>query len=181
MGRVFYALSLRQPWAALLVHGLKTIEVRRWATERRGLILVHASRSVDERREVWNALPEAAVGAAELRGGIIGAAELVDCVAYHSRAAFKSDRKKHWNRPEWFCEPVLYGFVLRNPRLLPFRRCPGWFKFFSVRLSDYESPKAALGRTGRRAFANLLQGSPANRLHCESLSEPQLFSRRVFP
>ena len=30
-----YALSLKQPWAALLVHGLKSIEVRRWAAARR--------------------------------------------------------------------------------------------------------------------------------------------------
>src|SRR5262245_61764820 len=31
-----FALSVKQPWASLLVHGLKTIEVRRWPTARRG-------------------------------------------------------------------------------------------------------------------------------------------------
>ena len=30
-----FALSIKQPWAALLVHGQKTIEVRRWPTARR--------------------------------------------------------------------------------------------------------------------------------------------------
>src|SRR5207245_2747235 len=34
MPEVRYALSLKQPWATLLVHGLKSIEVRRWSTPR---------------------------------------------------------------------------------------------------------------------------------------------------
>ncbi len=39
-----YALSLKQPWAALLVTGRKRIEVRNWPTARRGRILIHAAR-----------------------------------------------------------------------------------------------------------------------------------------
>ena len=58
-----YALSLKQPWAALLVHGGKTIEVRRWATSRRGRILIHAARVPDPRPEAWTQVPP------ELRGG----------------------------------------------------------------------------------------------------------------
>ena len=52
-----YALSLKQPWAALLVHGRKTIEVRRWATKRRGPVLIHAARVPDPRPEAWAQLP----------------------------------------------------------------------------------------------------------------------------
>ena len=36
MAEIDYALSVKQPWATLLVHGLKTIEVRAWPTARRG-------------------------------------------------------------------------------------------------------------------------------------------------
>ena len=48
-----YALSLKQPWAALVVHGKKTVEVRRWSTRRRGRILIHASRTIDDRKAAW--------------------------------------------------------------------------------------------------------------------------------
>ena len=45
MADVCYALSLKQPWATLLAHGLKSIEIRRWATRLRGRILIHASKT----------------------------------------------------------------------------------------------------------------------------------------
>jgi activating signal cointegrator 1 len=38
------ALSLLQPWASLVVMGIKTIETRRWSTDYRGEMLIHASR-----------------------------------------------------------------------------------------------------------------------------------------
>jgi hypothetical protein len=37
------ALSIRQPWAWLIIAGIKDIENRRWATNHRGPILVHAA------------------------------------------------------------------------------------------------------------------------------------------
>jgi hypothetical protein len=42
------ALSVRQPWGHLLVHGLKTVEVRKWSTDYRGRLLIHASGKRDE-------------------------------------------------------------------------------------------------------------------------------------
>src|SRR3712207_8348570 len=36
MPEVRYALSVKQPWAALLAAGVKTVEVRTWPTNRRG-------------------------------------------------------------------------------------------------------------------------------------------------
>jgi len=42
------ALSVRQPWAHLLVHGLKTVEVRTWSTDHRGRLLIHASAKRDD-------------------------------------------------------------------------------------------------------------------------------------
>jgi hypothetical protein len=52
-----HALSLKQPWATLLVHGLKSIEVRRWSTPRRGRVLIHAARIPDNRPEAWRHVP----------------------------------------------------------------------------------------------------------------------------
>ena len=37
------ALSLLQPWASLIVMGVKTIETRSWTTAYRGPLLIHAS------------------------------------------------------------------------------------------------------------------------------------------
>ncbi len=37
------AISLLQPWATLVVMGVKTIETRSWGTKYRGSILIHAS------------------------------------------------------------------------------------------------------------------------------------------
>jgi hypothetical protein len=38
------ALSLLQPWAALVVIGAKTVETRSWSTAYRGRLLIHASK-----------------------------------------------------------------------------------------------------------------------------------------
>lgn len=37
------AISLLQPWATLVVMGIKTIETRSWGTKYRGALLIHAS------------------------------------------------------------------------------------------------------------------------------------------
>src|SRR3954452_7785061 len=104
-----YALSLKQPWAALLVHGLKTIEVRRWPTARHERILIHAARVPDERPEAWAHLPADLKTAAELLGGIVGEGDLTGCVAYRTVEAFAADQALHLNELSWFEEPVLYG------------------------------------------------------------------------
>jgi hypothetical protein len=125
-----YALSLKQPWAALVVQGLKSVEVRRWATRIRGHIYIHAARIPDPRPEVWQLVTGASHDLTRLRCGIIGRAELIDCRKYDDPAAFGWDQRKHWNDPAWFAGPVMYGFVFGRCAILPFRPCPGWFRFF---------------------------------------------------
>jgi len=129
-----YALSLRQPWATLLVHGLKTVEVRKWPTARRGRILIHAAKVPDERPEVWDKVPEQLREEAGLLGGVVGAGDLMQCIAYRSVERFALDRERHLNDPAWFEPPVLYGFVFNNLIALPFQACAGWMRFFKVEL-----------------------------------------------
>jgi hypothetical protein len=126
-----YALSLKQPWAALLVHGLKTIEVRRWPTARRGRILIHAARVPDERPEAWAHVPRELFETAQLRGGLIGAGDIMDCRTYRTLDGFQADQSRHLNDPSWFQSP-LYGFTFANLTVLPFRRYSGWMRFFVV-------------------------------------------------
>ena len=127
-----YALSLKQPWATLLVHGLKTIEIRRWPTARRGLVLIHAARVPDHRPEAWAKLPLELHQAARQMGGIVGEGELTACVTYDSREEFAGDGKLHLNDPSWFEPPKLYGFRFVRLRTTPFRAYPGWVRFFVV-------------------------------------------------
>ena len=47
------ALSIRQPWAWLIVHGHKDIENRTWTTSFRGRLLVHAGKSFDKEGYRW--------------------------------------------------------------------------------------------------------------------------------
>jgi hypothetical protein len=127
-----YALSLKQPWAALLVHGRKTIEVRRWPTARRGRVLIHAARVSDVRLEAWALVPPELRDAAQQVGGIIGVGELTGCLAYRSVELFAADQSRHLNDPSWYQTPVLYGFTFVNCTPLAFRPYPGWMRFFPV-------------------------------------------------
>jgi ASCH domain len=129
---ILYALSIKQPWAALIVAGIKSVEVRRWPTMRRGRILIHAARIADPREHGWKLVPRELAGSAELLGGIIGAADLTGCVSYRDSKSFTADQLKHRNDPSWFSGPVMYGFTFANPAILPFRSYPGWMRFFPV-------------------------------------------------
>lgn len=42
------AITLHEPWASAMKHGLKLIETRSWPTKHRGLLALHAGTHVDE-------------------------------------------------------------------------------------------------------------------------------------
>lgn len=131
-----YALSLKQPWAALLVAGRKTIEVRRWPTARRGRLLIHAARIPDERPEAWSLVSPELRDLARLGGGFIGAGTLTACKGYRDVEAFAADQGGHLNDPSWFEEAGLFGFVFADLCIQPFRRYPGWVRIFKVEDQD---------------------------------------------
>ena len=133
MPEVWYALSVKQPWAALLAAGVKTVEVRTWPTTRHGRLLIHAGKVPDDRPEAWAwvTTPELRA-AAEWRGGVVGVGELIGCVSYPTRAAFEADRGRHLNLPNWFAEAGLYGLAFRDLRPVPFVPCVGNTFFFPV-------------------------------------------------
>lgn len=121
------ALSIRQPWAWLIMHAGKDIENRTWPTSVRGRVLIHAAKgmTIDEWSDAWEFAGPASrqLGRdADLtantveRGGIVGSVEIVDCVSASGS--------------RWFCGP--FGFVLRNPLPLPFMPYRGALQFFEV-------------------------------------------------
>lgn len=118
------ALSIRQPWAWLILHAGKDIENRSWQTAVRGRVLLHAAKGMtrDEYEDGIDALISRKIKrvlpafATLERGGIVGSVEIVDCVREHSSP--------------WFVGR--YGFVLRDPEPLPFRPLRGALGFFDV-------------------------------------------------
>jgi hypothetical protein len=140
--RMLPCLSIRQPWASLILKAGKDIENRNWPTRRRGRIFVHAAKGMtrDEHEDAI-AFAVAAIRAdprnadtakqttlrdlgfdleALPRGGIIGSVEIVDCVRSSTSPWFVGD----------------YGFVLRDPRPLPFVPWKGALGFFGVPASS---------------------------------------------
>ena len=127
------AISVKQPWAALIVAGLKTIEVRKWPTRRRGLVLIHASKVDDERPQGWLRIATPQLkAAAELRGGIVGIATIAACRGYANARAFAADAHLHLNEPDWFVPPRMNGFLFRDIRPVNFYPYPGQTMFFKV-------------------------------------------------
>ena len=93
------ALSIRQPWANLILRAGKDIENRTWPTSFRGRIYVHAGKSVDWDVDHMDTRGHRfEVKVPEETGAILGEVDIVDCVT-------ESDSK-------WFDGP--YGFVLEN-------------------------------------------------------------------
>ena len=133
MSERLVALSVKQPWAALIVAGLKRVEVRTWPTRRRGRILIHAGKVRDHRPEGWALIDTPELGElSRLRGGIIGVVKLADCVTYPTAQSFVEAIEFHRNEPDWFRPGGLHGFVFQDPHPIAYHPCPGQTMFFSV-------------------------------------------------
>lgn len=112
-------LSIRQPWAFLIVQSIKPVENRTWATSYRGPVLIHAGKTPARRDPlvdfVHKEIRADGIDPTKLdRGGIVGMATLADCVEYYD--------------DDWFFGP--YGFVLADPRPLPFYPMAGRLGLF---------------------------------------------------
>lgn len=128
------AISIKQPWASLIAHGIKDIENRTWKTNFRGRVYIHVSgkeagsvldllnpEQFDEWTKYLNTLnkfPDKPVSA------IIGEIDIVDCVINHpSIWAEKSENYSLFNPkgvPAFVGKKELkpiYNWVLSNPIL----------------------------------------------------------------
>lgn len=126
------ALSIRQPWAWLILNAGKDIENRNWSTRFRGTVLIHASKGCtkSEFEDAQECAEMIGIDISNMpgwkqieRGGIVGSVEIVDCVEDSDSLWFFGD----------------YGFVLRNARPLPFRPWKGQLGFFDVPELEFPS------------------------------------------
>lgn len=72
------ALSIKQPWAELVLSGQKTIEIRKWSTEYRGPVWLHTGRDPDEAAMTRFGLTSL------FTGGFIGLVTISDIVPFDS-------------------------------------------------------------------------------------------------
>jgi hypothetical protein len=111
------AISIQQPWAwAILTQG-KDVENRDWPTKVRGRVLVHVGKKFDDSGVdcLYDCYQiQTPIGLP--LGGIIGSVEIVALVT-----AYKSP---------WFYGK--FGFILQNPKVIPFIPYKGRLGFFDV-------------------------------------------------
>lgn len=107
--RTIKALSIRQPWCHHILYDGKDVENRDWPTNGRGWVLMHASKSEAEDRELIREkkMP---------LGGIVGAIKITDCVSRSDSPWFVGD----------------YGFVISERVEIPLIPCAGRLGFFSL-------------------------------------------------
>ncbi|MFI6317299.1 ASCH domain-containing protein [Nonomuraea sp. NPDC050556] len=85
--KVVKAITIKQPWAALIIAGIKDTENRSWETRYRGELLIHAGQKEDARG--WARVAELGVALPQelLQFGVIlGSVELDDIVREHDSA-----------------------------------------------------------------------------------------------
>jgi hypothetical protein len=131
------ALSIRQPWAWLIVHACKDIENREWPTKLRGKFHIHAGKTMTKADYEACALFCSSLPPLTLPedfefpsfeslkkecGGLVGVMRITDCV--------------NQSPSPWFCGP--YGFVIEAATSNPFIPYKGSLGFFNVDLLESE-------------------------------------------
>jgi hypothetical protein len=123
--KMINVLSIRQPWAHLIVNGYKDIENREWPTNFRGELYIHASKRFDYRGatfidlnypDIKRKIPHYPFE--YIKGHIIGRAILTDCAIEHNS--------------RWF--HGRYGFVLNNPETIQPIEVPGRLMIFQIEI-----------------------------------------------
>jgi gamma-glutamylcyclotransferase (GGCT)/AIG2-like uncharacterized protein YtfP len=105
------ALSVRQPWATLIVMGRKPNEYRSARTARRGRVFIHAAATMGK-TERAAAIREGLDPDALPRGVIIGSVEIVDSVRASTFQPSESDRRRGDYRSD------LWAWKLARPEML---------------------------------------------------------------
>jgi hypothetical protein len=116
-------LTLKQPWAELILLGKKTIEIRKWNTHFRGKFLIHSSKVSDSKsmkKFGFDKLPN---------GFIVGQANLFNVKKYKNIKEFNEDKNRHLATVKW----GKYGFILKNVKRIKPIPAKGQLNFWNYR------------------------------------------------
>lgn len=107
------AITIRQPWASMIMSGQKTIETRTWSTKHRGMLLIHSSARPKNQGPT---------------GVIMGVVKLLDV-----RPMERRDKK------EACCDyaPGLYAWrIVKVAKLAVYIPCPGRLGLWDAELDE---------------------------------------------
>jgi len=120
------ALSIKQPWAWLIVNGYKDVENRTWYTKYRGELYIHSPKRMD-----FDSYSLIEINFPKIKlpqmfnlkyGGIVGKVRLIDCIEVHDS--------------KWFTGP--YGFVFKDPVIVPFIPYRGELGLFQIKIEELD-------------------------------------------
>ena len=103
-------LTIKQPWATLIMQGDKRFEFRSWQTKYRGDLLIHAGKGIDKEavKRLSKYIPKDMT-----TGKILGKVTLVDCVKMspefkdiYTDSPFKENYGLQLENVEVFDEPI---------------------------------------------------------------------------
>lgn len=119
------ALSIKQPWASLIAHGIKDIENRTWKTNYRGRIYIHASAKKPKDINCLFSIKQWDKMGEEMRcdmvlndfplGAIIGEVDIIDCVINHPSVWADKTPEFTTKRANQKGFKPIYNWVLANP------------------------------------------------------------------
>jgi hypothetical protein len=118
------ALTIRQPWAELILRGRKPFELRTWRTNYRGLLVIHAAKKVDSGEAKRLGLnPDKLT-----TSSFVGVAVLSDVRPYtREDARLLKKRRAGFG---WF--PYNFAWVLKKPRRISPAKAKGQLSLFKV-------------------------------------------------
>ena len=133
-------LSVRNPWAWLLVAGYKDIENRTWRTSYRGRLLIHASLGADPenfmpKQREWLEFAGIAIPEDLPRGAIVGSVNLTGVVGQQRDNSGTDTGQDGTTASPWFEGP--YGFLMTDA--VEFEKPIQWRGRLGIR--DYTGPE----------------------------------------
>jgi len=105
------ALSIRQPWADLIIQGIKTLELRSWTVSHRGPLAIHASQTIDEIACRVHGIDPRHVST----GVLVGVVELIDISAL-DEDSYKSLQMDHLSADAF--KPPLFAWKMTHPKAI---------------------------------------------------------------
>lgn len=129
-------ITIKQPWASLIVSGYKKIETRSWNTKYRGELLIHASKADKHMKQTISELYEYMNNRVYIEwhdktlpfGKIIGKVNLIETISteeLHSNQSISDGYKNEWTIHEEFggddelafgdYSPNRFGWLLSDP------------------------------------------------------------------
>ena len=129
------ALSIKQPWLWLILNKLKDIEIRTWNTKYRGIVALHASKTVDSQGYYYLKEKGIQMPLKNLleTGKVLGYATLTGVINFKDNFQFTTFKERHLNSSRWF-DGRQKGFIFEDIRKIPPIEMNGSLNLFNVNI-----------------------------------------------